>query len=80
MGNYQEEEMLHLSGIQHFAFIELQWGLIHIERKWVENLRTAEATILHERPDDPHFTGSRGDLKIIRSVYLWRHKNLGYTV
>ena len=67
---YEEEDYLLLSGIQHFAFCERQWGLIHVEGQWVENLRTAEGRLLHQRVDDPYFTESRGDVRIIRSVPL----------
>lgn len=67
---YGEDEMLALSGIQHFAFCERQWGLIHIEKQWVDNLRTVEGKYLHKRVDDPYFTETRGDVKIVRSVPL----------
>lgn len=70
MKQYEEEDLLLLSGIQHFAFCERQWGLIHVEGQWVENLRTAEGRLLHQRVDDPFFTESRGEMKIIRSVPL----------
>ncbi len=68
--SYNEEDLLPLSGIQHFAYCERQWGLIHVERQWVENLRTAEGRLMHQRADDPFFTESRGDIKIVRSVPL----------
>ncbi len=67
---YEEDEFLSLSGIQHFAFCERQWGLIHIEQQWVENVRTAEGKILHNRVDDPYFIETRGDVKTVRSVPL----------
>ena len=67
---YDEDDLLPLSGIQHFAFCERQWGLIHVETQWVENLRTAEGRLLHQRVDDPYFTESRGDVKTVRSVPL----------
>lgn len=70
MPNYSEDDLLSLSGIQHFAFCERQWGLIHIENQWVENVRTIEGKQLHQRVDDPYFTETRGDVKIIRSVFL----------
>jgi len=73
---YSEEDLLLLSGIQHFAYCERQWGLIHIESQWVENLRTAEGRLMHRKADDPYFTESRGDTKIIRSVPLLS-KSLG---
>lgn len=68
--HYNEEELLPLSGIQHFAFCERQWGLIHVENQWVENIRTAEGRIMHQRVDDPFYTETRGDAKTVRSVPL----------
>ena len=38
--DYQEDEYLMLSGIQHFAFCRRQWALIHIEQQWEDNVRT----------------------------------------
>ncbi|NMC86491.1 MAG: Dna2/Cas4 domain-containing protein, partial [Anaerolineaceae bacterium] len=34
---YTSEELLPLSGIQHFVFCRRQWALIHVERQWQEN-------------------------------------------
>lgn len=67
---YGEEDLLPLSGIQHFAYCERQWALIHVENQWVENLRTAEGRLLHQMVDDPSFIESRGDIKKVRSVPL----------
>lgn len=76
MPNYSEDDLLSLSGIQHFAYCERQWGLIHVENQWVENVRTVEGKNLHQRVDDPYFTETRGDVKIVRSVPLMS-KTLG---
>jgi CRISPR-associated exonuclease Cas4 len=76
MKDYEEDDLLALSGIQHFAFCERQWGLIHIENQWQENVRTVEGKLLHQRADDPYFTETRGDVKVIRSVPLMS-KTLG---
>lgn len=65
---WADEELLALSGIQHFAFCERQWALIHIEGIWAENDRTTAGNILHERVDDPFFSESRGDRFIARAV------------
>lgn len=45
-GQYSDEEMLQLSGIQHYAFCPRQWALIHIEQLWDNNSLTAEGTLL----------------------------------
>jgi CRISPR-associated exonuclease Cas4 len=46
---YSEDDLLPLSALQHLAFCERQWGLIHIEQQWAENRLTAEGRQLHER-------------------------------
>lgn len=56
---YSEEDLLPLSGIQHFQFCRRQWALIYIENLWQENLLTAEGKLLHQRVDDPLFTETR---------------------
>lgn len=49
---YQEEDYLSLSGIQHFEFCRRQWALIHIEQQWQENVRTLEGEYLHKNAHD----------------------------
>jgi len=68
--NYADEELLPLSGIQHFAFCERQWGLIHLEQQWQENLRTAEGRIMHENVHDPEYKDSRVGVISARSLPL----------
>ncbi|MBS3873715.1 MAG: CRISPR-associated protein Cas4 [Dethiobacter sp.] len=70
MGPYNEDEFLPLSGIQHFAYCARQWGLIHLEAQWVDNLWTAAGTAMHERVDNPHAIESRNPFKTMRSVSL----------
>lgn len=65
---YDDETLLALSGIQHMAFCERQWALIHIEQQWLENVRTVEGHHLHEKVHDPFFTEARGDVFIARAV------------
>lgn len=73
-----EDDFLMLSGIQHIAFCERQWALIHIEQQWAENVKTVEGHFLHEKVDDPFAGETRGDLLILRSVPLISHR-LGLT-
>lgn len=70
IGSLQEDDFLLLSGIQHMAFCERQWALIHIEQVWAENVRTIEGKHLHERVDDPFADESRKDVRIVRSMPL----------
>jgi CRISPR-associated exonuclease Cas4 len=65
---YTPDELLPLSGIQHFLFCRRQWALIHIEQQWKENALTAEGRIMHQRVDDPFFTETRKGVITARSV------------
>src|SRR5208337_457438 len=67
---YTDDELLSLSGIQHFYFCRRQWALIHVEQQWQDNLRTQEGHFVHERVDDPFFNESRGDVVISRAYPL----------
>lgn len=75
---YEEEDFLLLSGIQHFAFCKRQWALIHIEQQWQENLRTVEGEILHENAHDNTLAEKRGDLIISRGMRVFSY-SLGIT-
>lgn len=75
---YTEDELLLLSGIQHFSFCKRQWALIHVEQQWQDNLRTQEGHFVHERVDDPFLNESRGDVFISRAVPLVSY-SLGLT-
>ena len=65
---HTQDDLLPLSGIQHFLFCRRQWALIHIERQWQENVLTAEGRIMHRRADDPFFTETRNGVITARSV------------
>ncbi len=67
---FEEDNFLMLSGIQHIAFCERQWALIHLEQQWEENVRTVEGRHFHEKADDPFIVETRGDQLISRSVPL----------
>lgn len=67
---YTEEELLLLSGLQHFAFCRRQWALIHLEQVWAENRWTAEGEILHERAHDGELTEKRGGLIVCRGLRI----------
>ena len=48
---YAEDDLLALSALQHLAFCERQWGLVHLEQQWSENRLTAEGRLLHDNAD-----------------------------
>ncbi len=73
---YTEDEMLMLSGIQHFMFCPRQWALIHIEQQWADNKLTAEGQLLHKNVDNPFYRQKNGDTITIRSIHI-ASKDLG---
>lgn len=48
-----DDDLLLLSGLQHFSFCRRQWALIHIEQQWAENFRTTDGEIKHKNAHDP---------------------------
>lgn len=74
---YDEDDLLPISALQHLAFCERQWGLIHLEGIWTDNPLTVEGQHLHERV---HHAGreARCDLRIARGLRL-RSLRLGLT-
>lgn len=67
---YAEEDLLPLSGIQHFAFCQRQWALIHIERQWAESVRTVEGHHLHDRAHNPLIVDNDDSRLVARAVPL----------
>ena len=65
---YTPDDLLPLSGIQHFLFCRRQWALIHVEQQWKENVLTTEGKLLHQRVDDPFFTETRNGKITARAV------------
>ena len=68
------EDLLPLSGLQHFAFCRRQWALIHLEQQWQENLRTVEGGLLHRRAHDEAARERRGDTLILRGLQVVSHQ------
>ena len=74
---YSEEEMLQLSGIQHYVFCPRQWALIHLEQIWADNTLTTEGSLLHQNVDNPYLREPNGSSVItLRSLRL-SSPNLG---
>lgn len=71
---YTDDDMLMLSGIQHYRFCPRQWALIHIEQQWNDNRLTVEGHILHKRVEDPFYRQKCGDYISLRSVNVASQK------
>jgi CRISPR-associated exonuclease Cas4 len=67
---YAEDDMLMLSGIQHYMFCPRQWALIHMEQQWTDNKLTIEGDILHRNVDNPFYRQKNGDTITLRSVHI----------
>lgn len=65
---YQEEEYLMLSGIQHFAFCKRQWALIHIEQQWQENEHMVEGELMHKRAHDAYLPERKKEVIVSRGL------------
>lgn len=68
MKEYNQEDYLMLSGIQHFAFCKRQWALIHIEHLWEENYHTIIGNIFHEKVHDANIVEKRKNIIISRAM------------
>jgi CRISPR-associated exonuclease Cas4 len=66
---FREDDLLPLSGLQHLAFCERQWALIHLEQQWAENRLTADGHLLHERVHE-QTEELRWDLLVVRRLPL----------
>ncbi|MFO7953137.1 MAG: CRISPR-associated protein Cas4 [Bacillota bacterium] len=67
---YDEDNLLALSGIQHYAYCPRQWALIHVEGQWSESLSTAQGRLVHKRVDNPYLHETRGNARTERSIPL----------
>lgn len=71
---YSDDDMLMLSGIQHFRFCPRQWALIHIEQQWDDNQLTMEGSLMHQHADDSFYRQKCGDYISLRSVNVASHQ------
>lgn len=67
---YEDDELLQLSGIQHFSFCRRQWALIHLEQQWEENVLTAHGRQIHERVHDEETWDVRGGVRTLRGMRI----------
>ena len=70
---YSDDELLALSGLQHLAFCERQWALIHLEQVWEESAETVAGNLFHERADQPGYS-TRKNVTSYRRVRLVSHR------
>lgn len=74
---FTDDDLLMLSGIQHYAFCPRQWALAYIDQQWEDNRLTIEGEWLHRKVDDP-FAMEYGDgVVTLRSVSVKSYR-LGF--
>lgn len=71
---WSDDDLLALSGIQHYVFCPRQWALIHLEQQWAENDRTLSGAFVHERCHDSSVRERRGDTLIVRGLHVCTRK------
>jgi len=59
---YGEDDLLPLSGLQHFTFCERRWALVQVENLWAENQFTAEGRVIHDRAHSSEMESRPGAL------------------
>mgnify|MGYP005777200087 CR=1 FL=1 len=70
---YSDDDLLPLSGLQHMAFCERQWALIHVEGLWEESSDTLRGRFFHERVDTAGYS-CRAGVRAERNVRLVSHR------
>ncbi|MEG0756738.1 MAG: CRISPR-associated protein Cas4, partial [Oscillospiraceae bacterium] len=68
---FNEDDFLQLSGLQHFVFCRRQWALIHVEHQWIENYYTVDGEVFHERAHDGTLSEKRGDTLTTREMPIF---------
>ena len=71
---YGDDDMLMLSGIQHYRFCPRQWALIHFEQLWDDNRLTMEGILMHKHVDDPFYRQKCGEFIALRAVNVASHE------
>lgn len=65
-----EENLIQISGIQHFKYCKRRWALLYIENLWEDNYLTIEGDKIHEKAHDGSLKESRKNKIIERGTYI----------
>lgn len=69
---FGDDDLLALSGLQHIAYCERQWALIHLEQEWSDSFDTVRGNLFHARADTKGYSTLRG-FRCERRVRLVSH-------
>lgn len=67
--NYEIDDLVFLSALNHYLYCPRRCALVHIEQIWEENVYTAEGRIMHNKVDTADHE-SRGNVRIEYAVPL----------
>jgi CRISPR-associated exonuclease Cas4 len=73
MNQFDPDEYVMLSALQHYIYCPRQYALIHIDRVWDENLYTLRGQRVHQKVDVPD-DECIADIRIERALPLWSHR------
>lgn len=76
---YCEDDLIPLSGIQHYAFCPRQWALICLDQIWAENHLTTEGSILHANADNPFARQKTGLYAFVLRAFRLQSLRLGFS-
>ena len=63
-------EPIPLAALQHWAYCPRQYGLIHLEQAFEDNIHTARGQAVHHLVDEPGYEMKAG-VKVERALPLW---------
>ena len=73
MSDNQDDDIVMLSAIEHYAYCPRQCGLIYLEQVYDENVATLQGSAQHARADTPVGTNEDG-VRVERAAPLWSER------
>lgn len=72
-GDWDDQDLIPISALEHYAYCPRQAALIHVEMVWDENLYTQRGRFVHEQVDQPGVE-TLGEIRVERSLPLWSRR------
>jgi CRISPR-associated exonuclease Cas4 len=73
MTEYNEDDLVLISAIEHFSYCPRQCALIHVEKVFDENVFTLRGSRSHERTDDPKGMEEHG-VRVEKALPVWSER------
>jgi CRISPR-associated exonuclease Cas4 len=71
--SYDDDDLVLISAIEHFAYCPRQYALIHVEQVFEENVFTLQGSAQHARADETTTTYEEG-VRVERALPLWSER------